>query len=214
MARLFNVSVLLLAAMMESCGGNSHQEQAASDSSKTAAPASIAFETSSLETIFQYAQPLQLTADEQVLTKPRSGDTSVVTLSSGTAFIDYLAQLKAAKHIRYDAWELNDLIYNEMIHGDRRHTISNQNLLDRKVLTAKELKYYQLWFVITLRESSVYPQDAYQKIYTKLNDICKDCIPLEEAQIQVLQEKLKTNPQNFGIFEVLSAQQMNSYGIL
>lgn len=214
------LSLAVFCAALAACGGKSGNTSStgnASDTSATAiaVPARMHLLNTSMEDIFKHANPLQITENGDLLTQPLAqGDsTPVFKIQSSSDFIDFLEKQKAAKQIRLAAWDMNDALYNEFLDGTPDKPISDNSITQRNILNAKEMLYFKMWFILTLQENSRTPKEAYDKIYGKLNEICNDCIPLIPAQIEKFQQLLKDNPNNFGIFELLSAQQMMSYGI-
>lgn len=213
------LSLAVFCAALAACGGKSGNtaNTAGTDTTATVVtvPARLPLLTTPMEDIFKYANPLQITANGDLLTQPLpQGDSSpLFKIHSSNDFIDFLEKQKAAKEVRYNAWDMNDALYNEFLDGTPDKPISDNSITQRNILNSKEMLYFKMWFILTLIESNQTPKMAYDKIYGKLNDICNDCIPLIPAQIEKFQQLLKDNPNNFGIFELLSAQQMMSYGI-
>lgn len=198
-------------------GGKAAAEQKAKADSLAALPGSINLQTSSLSELFRLTT-LPLWLDDQgnarLKMETAPADSSLMRIETSMDFMNYLEKQKQLKNSRYNALELNNKIYNEFYGMDRGKFLSNGNLLQRGILNEWELKCYQLWFVLTLRDNGDTPQAAYQRIKNKLNDICRDCTALESGQMQSIEQRLQEEPNNFGVFELLSVQQMNSFGIL
>lgn len=217
--------LLALSYLLSSCGGdqatqvdtgNTKNTNSADNSSitrnVTENPMTIDFQTADLSEYIVKDKPIFINKEEQLVTQLPGGDDTYFTLNTANDLEKFLSTMKKEEKARYDCWGMHDKLYDVFYEADLEKPILDRHILAQKVLSEKEIKYYKLWFMLTLKDNTENPENAFFKIRTKLNQLCRECASLSEEQLKKLEAELKEN-NSFGVFEEMRVQQINSYGI-